>query len=219
LVFDRVLLRFKLVASLFFALTLFGSANLVIPALLPDTPIILTLLVAGGLSLATLVLFHVSLDKLRRPAALAGFAVFLTAGTAALYASRRAIPPVPVHLVEAGVGTSLRADGKLEAEVLVLRKTALPTASTGGSEAALYAVAEVAVVGEREQFRHVWRRGGEVLAHEPADAVPSDRRGQVRVASRVPIRTLPDDVVGTYTVDVVTTSDQIVGRVRFEIRD
>jgi hypothetical protein len=219
LVFDRVLLRFKLVASLFFALTLFGSANLVIPALFPNTPIILTLLVAGALSLATLVLFHVSLYTLRRPAALAGFAAFLAAGTTLLYAGRRAIPPVPVHLVEAGVGTALRADGKLESEVLVLRKTALPPSSAGGTEGALYAVAEVAVVGEREQFLHVWRRGDEVLAHEPADAVPSDQRGQVRVASRVPMRALPEDVVGKYTVDVVTTSDQIVGRVRFEIRE
>lgn len=215
LVFDRVLLRFKLVASLFFALTLFGAANLVIPALLPNTPIILTLLVAGGLSLATLVLFHVSLQSLRRPVALGGFTVFLAAGTSLLYASRRAIPPVPVYVVEAGVGTSLRADGKLESEVLVLRKTALPDSAEG----ALYAVAEVAVVGEREQFRHVWRRGDEVLAHEAADTVPSNQRGQVRVASRMPMRALSEEAVGRYTVDVVTTSDQIVGRVRFEIRD
>jgi hypothetical protein len=212
-VFDGVLLRFKLVASFFFALTLFGCANLVIPALMPNTPIIMTLLIAGGLALSTLVLFHVSLDRLRRPIALGAFAAFVTIGLLGLYSARAIVPPVPVHLVEAGVGTSLRADGKLDAEIVVIRATSLTETSE------LFSVAEVSVVGDREQFRHVWRKGGTVLQHQAAGAAPAQQAGQVRVASKVPVQDLPADKLGIYTVDVITANEQVVGRTQFEIRE
>ena len=212
-VFDGVLLRFKLVASFFFALTLFGCANLVIPALMPNTPIIMTLMVAGGLALSTLVLFHVSLAALRRPIALGAFAAFVTIGLLGLYSARSIVPPVPVHLVEAGVGTSLRADGKLDAEFVVVRATSLSESSE------LVSVAEVSVVGEREQFRHVWRKGGTVLQHQSAAAAPAQQAGLVRVASKVPVQDLPADRLGIYTVDVITANEQIVGRTQFEIRE
>lgn len=213
LVFDRVLLRFKLVASAFFALTLFGCANLVIPALLPETPIIVVLLVAGGLALTALVLFHVALATLKKPVALAAFAAFLGLGMLGLYSGRTKIPPVPVYLVESGVGTKLRDDGKLESEIAVIRSTSLTEDGT------LYAVAEVSVVGEREQFRHVWKKNKEVLKHAPAEAAPPKDSSLARVASQIAMSDLPEDRIGKYTIDVVTTSDQIVGRITFEIRE
>ncbi len=213
LVFDRILLRFKFVASAFFALTLFGCANLVIPALLPETPIIVVLLVAGGLALTALVLFHVALATLKRPVALGAFAAFLGLGLLGLYSGRTRLPPVPVYLVESGVGTKLREDGKLESELAVIRTTSL---AEGGT---LYAVAEVSVVGEREQFRHVWKKDKLILKHASAGAAPPKEKGLARVASQIDMSELPEDRIGKYTIDVVTTSEQIVGRLTFEIRE
>ncbi len=209
LVFDRVLLRFKLASSFFFALTLFGCANLVIPALLPNTPIITTYLVATGLSLATFMLFHMPLAWLRKPVGAGVFAGVIVVGVVFAYVGRRAMPPVPLTLKEAGVGPSLREDGSLSMEIRTLRP---------GKVGDLYAVTDVQVVGNGEHFRHVWKKGDRKLDHESADAAPAKEKNVIRVASKLPIAELPDEPEGKYTVDVVTDGDQVVGRVVFEIK-
>lgn len=209
LVFDRVLFRSKFMASLFYGLTLFGCANLVIPALLPNTPILVTYLVATGLSVATFVLFHVSLSTLKKPIAAGAFGSLIVLGVLVAYSARRAMPPVPLTLKEAGVGPALREDGSLSMEVRTLRS---------GQVGDLYAVTDVQVVGNAEHFKHVWRHDKRVLSHETADAAPATGKGVVRVASKLPKAELPTDPEGKYTVDVLTDGEQIVGRVVFEIK-
>jgi hypothetical protein len=208
LVFDRVLLRFKLIASAFFAITLFGSTNLVVPVLLPDTPSVVTLCVSAGLSAATFMLFHLPFSSLLRPLGAGAFVVLVGGGVSSAYLFRRAMPPVPIYVREGGVGPALRDDGTLTIEARVLRE---------GSFQDVYAVTDVAVLGKNESFRHVWRLGKKELSHETASARASTAKNVVRVASKLPESSLKAAGPGHYTVDVETDGGQIVGRVAFDI--
>lgn len=209
LVFDRVLFRSKLMASLFYAITLFGCLNLVIPALLPNTPVLVSYLVATGFSCAALVLFHVSLATLKKPVAAGAFVSFIVLGVILAYTGRQAMPPVPITIKEAGVGPALREDGSLSMEIRTLRL---------GQVGDLYAVTDVQSVGNAEHFRHVWKHNKKVLDHKTAEAAPATGKGVVRVASKLPTSELPSDAEGRYTVDVITDGEQVVGRVVFEIK-
>ncbi len=96
LVFDRVLLRYKLVASLFFGVTLFGCMNVAIPALLPSVPVLPVLLVSGGLAIATFYLFHVPLVWLKRPHAAGVLGQVVAGGILTFYFGRRGFTAVPM---------------------------------------------------------------------------------------------------------------------------
>jgi hypothetical protein len=213
LVFDRVLLRFKVVASLFFAVTAFGCIAVVVPALAPEAPSLVSLLVASGLSLVTFVLFHVPLATLARPVAAGAFVSFVFFGVLGAYAARRVIPPVPCFVKSGGVGLSQRSDGTLGVEVRVLRlddRGALPMSE-------LYAVTDVAVATRGDRFRHVWRRGEKVFESTFASVEsPRDQR-VVRVATRLLTSELGVEPFGNYAVDVETEDGQVVGRVRFDV--
>lgn len=207
LVFDRVLLRFKLIASAFFAITLFGCANVFIPALIPNVSALVTLLVAAALSGATFMLFHLSLASLRRPLAAGAFVSLIGLFVLGAYLGRRTMPPVPVYVKEGGVGTGLREDGTLDVEVRAVR--------SGVKE--LFCVTDVQVFGRGDSFRHVWRKDRKVLQHAGTDAPASKERNVVRVASKLP--EMPEDPEGRYSVDVETASGQIVGRVVFDVKN
>ena len=208
LVFDRVLLRFKLIASIFFAVTLFGCANVVVPALITNVSALTTLLVAAALSGATFMLFHLSLASLRRPLAAGAFVSLVGLCVLVAYLTRVHMPPVPLYVKEGGVGTSIRADGTLDMEVRLVRS---------GNVKHLYCISDVQVFGTGDTFHHVWKKEKKVLEHTGAEAPASKERNVVRVASRLP--ELPDHAEGHYTVDVETASGQIVGRVTFEVKE
>jgi len=210
LVFDRVLLRFKLVASAFFAITLFGCANLVIPSLVPHTPVLLTLLVSAGLSAATFLLFHLPLEVLKKPLGIGAFLSIVSLGVGAVYLSREAFPAVPLFIADGGVGTGLRDDGTLTVEVRSVRL---------GSFDTLYAVTDVDLVGRGDSFVHVWRKDGALLAHQALEGSATGKRGRIRLASRLPVRALPKPALGRYTVDLATVSGQVVGRIDFDVKE
>ncbi len=210
LVFDRVLLRFKLIASLFFAVTLFGVMNVAIPALFQDIATIVTLLVSGGLAVATFFLFHIPLASLRRPLVAGAFVSAVFLGVISFYLARRAFPAVPMFVKAGGVGPAISSDGTLSFEVRALR------AESFGE---LFAVTDVAIVGRGDELVHVWRHDGRVVSHVDIPSVVRPReRGLERVASRLPESHRPDSVSGHWTVDVETGSGQIVGRVAFDVR-
>jgi hypothetical protein len=210
LVFDRVLLRFKVIASLFFAVTLFGVMNVAIPALLPDMKTIVTLLVSGGLAVATFFLFHVPLASLKRPLVLGVFLSCVFVGSITFYFARRAFPAVPMFVKAGGVGPSISSDGTLSFEMRSLRSEAFGE---------LFAVTDVSVVGHGDSFVHVWRHDGVVVEHVAVtDVARPKEKSLVRVASRLPESRRPESVSGHWTVDVETGSGQIVGRVAFDVR-
>jgi hypothetical protein len=210
LVFDRVLLRFKLIASLFFAITLFGSMNVAIPALFPDARIVVTLLISSALAIATFILFHIPIDVLRRPM-VAGIVVCVVfGGTLLFYASRRAFPAVPMYLEQGGVGMALAPEGDLTIELKSVRASALGD---------LFAVTDVWTPGHGDALVHVWRRNGKRLAHVTMTPVAQPKGGKiVRVVSRIGADALTSTPAGKYTVDVVTTDGQVVGRVDVDVR-
>jgi hypothetical protein len=210
LVFDRVLLRYKLVASLFFGVTLFGCMNVAIPALLPSVPTIAVLLVSGGLAISTFFLFHVPFVWLRRPLVAGALASLVALGVLSFYAGRRAFPAVPMYIKAGGVGPAIAEDGSLEYEVKSVKAMAL---------ADLYAVTDVAVVDKGVHLSHVWRREGVKVAHTDVAEIAAPAEAHlVRVASHLDPAHVKDAPPGRYTVDVVTDAGQIVGRVSFDVR-
>lgn len=210
LVFDRVLLRFKLVASLFFAITLFGSMNVALIALLPNMRVVIALLVSGALAIVTFFLFHVPLVQVRRPMVAATLAVMVVAGTVMFYVGRRAFPAVPLYVARGGVGLSLSAEGDLAVELKSLRTSAVGD---------LYAVTDVWAPGHGDALVHVWRKDGKPLAHVPVTGLSGKKEpGFIRLVSRLSTAAMSTAPAGRYSVDVETVSGQAVGQVGVEIR-
>ena len=92
---------------------------------------------------------------------------------------------------------------------------AVPAASVAawGGIAAYTAVH--APAGLRQAILHVWRRDGHVVARIPLSPVQGGRAEGFRTWSRRTDLTPP--IAGRYTVDVVTASGQLIGRLRFTV--
>ena len=210
LLFDRVLMRFRFVASVFHAITLFGCMNLIIPALLPNTRTLWTLGFAAALTVIGFFTIHLRLGMLRDRRVVLLLIVSVAIGVWTLEALRRAIPPVPMYLSDAAVGPLLLPDGRLAMKVTSLHASAL-------SE--LIAVTDVVVPGGKgDRMVHVWRRDGREVYRAP-EAMSRVRGpfGSVRLRSTLAEPASPTDAVGSWYVDVETDDGQLVGRVRFSV--
>ena len=212
LVFDRVLMKWKPLASAFYAITLFGTLNLALPALLPETRTLVTLLSAAGITAVAFLSLHVRLSHLKKRlhAVLLVLAVGASVGLA--YVARRAIPPVPMYVAIGAVGPMKLADGRLAMEVRSLHRSVVQK---------LIAVTDVVVPGgEGDRLQHVWRHEGEVVKRSPDDdAHVAGPSGTVRLRSSLAGDKLPADLVGGWTVDVETEDGQLVGRVAFTVTE
>jgi hypothetical protein len=210
IVFDRFLMRVRLVASVFHAITLFGCVNLVIPALLPNTRTLWTLLSGAALTVIAFWTIHIRLGLLKDRRYVALLVASIPAGVAAAYALRVAIPPVPMHLSSAAVGPSVLPDGRLAMEVSSLHAAALKD---------LIAVTDVVVPGGKgDQLVHVWRRAG-VAVYRAPEAMTRVRGpfGTVRLRSTLDASRAAADAVGAWSVDVETDDGQLVGRAPFVV--
>ena len=172
IVFDRVVMRWRALASLFHGITLFGCLNLVIPALFPDTRTLWSLLAAAAITVVGFWTLHVTGRVLRKKLYIALFALSLAVGVSAVYRARAAIPPVPMYVSSAAVGPKQLADGRLAMEVKTLHPSVIQE---------LIAVTDVVVPGGKgDRLRHVWvRERREVHRFERGD-VPhrgTERRG------------------------------------------
>lgn len=211
-VFDRVLLRWVALASLFHGVALFGCVNLIVPALFPDTRTLTSLMLAAGITTLAFWTMNLELAAYRRRGVL--LAIGASAGVAVLvaYAARTFIPPVPMYLSRASVGPMTLADGRLAMEVRSLHPSVIQQ---------LQAVTDVVVPGGRgDRLRHVWRHNGHevVRAHEETSRVPGPA-GSVRLRSRLSGDNLPALLVGAWSVDVETEDGQLVGRATFVVED
>lgn len=206
-VFDRVLMRWRLLASLYFGVALFACLNLAIPTLLRIPAVWALSLAAVAASLACFSL-HVPLRTLRelRMIGLMGLTTLGAWGLA--YGGRRVIPPVPLVVAHAAVGPEKLPDGRLKLEV-----TALHTSTMHD----MMAVTDVQTLADSgEAFVHVWRQGPrEILRLTPTRAVAG--RDRVRLQSTLRREQLPDDRVGRWSVDIETTAGQLVGRHPFTV--
>jgi uncharacterized protein DUF5924/DUF2914 family protein len=210
LVFDRVLMRWAVVGALFHGLTLFACMNLVIPALLPETRTLYTLLSAAGAAVVGFWTIHLRTSLVKDLRYVALLVVSLALGLSGAYGARRGIPPVPMYMSSGAVGPTLLPDGRLAMEVTSLHAAVLRE---------VIAVTDIVVPGGKgDRLVHVWRHDG-VELHRAAEETSRVQgpSGAVRLRSALFAESLPEDVVGGWTVDVETDDGQLVGRVPFRV--
>jgi hypothetical protein len=217
IVFDRVVFKFRAIASVFHAVALFGCLALVVPALFPDTRTLISLLTATGITVLAFWTIHVDLAMLRdrRWQVLAATSLLAAVGIA--YAGRSAIPPVPMYVAHGGVGPIVLADGRLGMEVHDLHPAVIDK---------LIAITDVVVPGGKgDRLLHVWRHDGHEVHRATEDTtrvaepVESKDKGTIRLRSALTDRQLPPRLVGAWTVDVETQDGQLVGRVSFAVAE
>ncbi|MCR9162301.1 MAG: DUF5924 family protein [Nannocystaceae bacterium] len=210
-VFDQVLMRFKVAASVFYFLTLFCCLNLVIPALFPNTRSLVTLVAAAIVSALAFWTMHIPIRFHGRPAVVALLVIWSAGSLAGAYFGRAYVPPVAMHVASGAVGPDLLEDGRLEVEATRMHRSLV--------EGTLHAVTNVSIPGGRgDTLTHVWRKDGEVIHRFDKVRVDiAEGKGQVRLTSSLEPEHCPDDRVGQWWVDVETADGQVVGRVSFEV--
>ena len=212
IVFDRFVMRRKGFASVFHGLTLFSCINLLIPALLPQTRTLYSLISAMFVTIIAFWTLHVPLRALGRAKYLVLLVTSLGSGMMLAYFGRIFIPPVPMHLSHGAVGPETMDDGRLAMEVKEVHTSRI---------AKIYAVTDVVVPGgEGDRLRHVWRLDGkEVHRSSEETARVAGPAGAVRLKSALTENELPDKLAGDWTVDVETEDGQLVGRVSFVVTE
>jgi hypothetical protein len=210
IVFDRVLMRWRWMASAFHGITLFGCLNLVIPALFPDTRTLWSLLAAAGIAMVGFWTLHVTARVLKKKVYSFMFVLSVGAAVSVAYAARGAIPPVPMYVSSAAVGPKQLPDGRLAMEVKTLHPSVIQE---------LIAVTDVVVPGGKgDRLRHVWRHDGkEVHRSTEETSRIAGPKGTVRLRSSLTGKDLPGNLVGPWAVDVETEDNQLVGRAEFDV--
>jgi hypothetical protein len=212
IVFDRVLMRRRWLASIFHGTTLFACLNLVIPALFPDTRTLWSLLAAAAIAVVSFWTLHVTVRQLKKKITIGVFALSLAVGIGVVYAVRAAIPPVPMYVSSAGVGPKQLDDGRLAMEVKSLHPSVIQE---------LIAVTDVVVPGGKgDRLRHVWRHSGAEVHRSTEDTSRVESpRGVVRLRSSLTGDDVPAHLSGPWSVDVETDDGQLVGRTEFDVAD
>ena len=142
--------------------------------------------------------------------ALAAVAVLALFGAWAASAGRAWIPPAPLSLARGTMARAVRGGepvGRLAGPI-----SAAEVRENGG----LVAYTPIhAPSGLRQPVAHVWRLRGRVVTVVSLSPVRGGRREGFRTYSRK--IGFPADPVGPWSVDVVTGSGQLIGRLRFHI--
>jgi hypothetical protein len=209
-VFDQVLMRWKVAASVFYFVTLFACLNLVIPALLPNMRSLVPMTAAAAISSLAFWMMHVPTRYLARPTVVVALVVWTLGSLLGAYFGRAGVPPVAMYVSYGAVGPELLSDGRLSIEASKLHHSLIHE---------LHAVTDVMVPGGKgDRLVHVWTHEGEEVDREiGVDLSVEDPTGTVRLRSQLDPKALAHDPVGQWTVDVMTQDGQLVGRAAFEI--
>jgi hypothetical protein len=124
--------------------------------------------------------------------------------------ARTLVPPAPLFLVQA---VAARSVSELVPMDVVSGEVAAATVAEWGGLAAYTVVS--APSGLRQPIEHVWSRDGAPFARIPLSPVRGGRAEGFRTFSIT--RNLPPSLAGRYTVDVGTSSGQLIGRLRFTV--
>ncbi len=208
--FDEVVMRSRVLASMFHGFTLFAGLNLLVPALFLEISTLHAQVVAAIVTVLGFWSLHVSARTFARNRTFVFLIASIAAGAAAAWFGRAAIPPVPMHVSSGAVGPRVLADGQLGMEVRSLRTSQL---------SALVAVTNVvAPGGDTDGLLHVWRReGDEVFRAKTSRGVGP--HSSIRLMSRLDEKSLPKSLTGAWSIDVETPDGQLVGRVSFTVTD
>ena len=191
----------------FFVVSTFGALNLALP--LVGVAPFAALLVAAWMAVIALTPAVTRARGWRWTTALAvtapaGLAVAAAAG---LWCA--VIPPAPLFLARAELGWAVGAVESLEPVVGAIRAAELHERGLV-AHTAIYAPA-----GLRQPIAHVWRRAGRAVDVVRLTPVEGGRREGFRTVSRK--SAFPAEAPGRWSVDVVTASGQLIGRLRFRV--
>ena len=192
----------------FFGFALFAGLNVALPlvGVAPAGAVVGSAALAGARP-------HAHLLPARRtggPGPRGAAAPSPTLAALAAWTVRPAIPPAPLSLVRP---TLARAVLDLEPVGPVTRVTMEELRAWGGVVAFTPVGAPAAL---RQPVEHHWRREGQVVSTVRLPTpVQGGRPGGFRTYSRK--TDFPPDAPGRWTVDVVTASGQLIGRLRFRV--
>jgi len=210
-VFDNLVMRWRVLASLFYLVALFSCLNLVIPVVLPSIRVLWGLLAATGLSAVVFLSLHFRLRSLFSKPGLLAVLVVMGVSMSAVYLGRRAIPPVPYYTETVSAGIIELPDGRV-----VNAQSAIPARDLER----IVSVTDVASpTGSRETFQHVWRHDRKVVARlTPSTTVMKGPVTRLRLRSALPADKIPAERTGDWSIDVETADGQLVGRATFEVQ-
>jgi uncharacterized membrane protein YvlD (DUF360 family) len=205
----RVLVRpWRWIERGVFAFSIFAALNVALP--LVGVRPIAALLTSAGLSGVALA------PALRRRGAVTWRRAFaLATGLAAVaitavWLGRAAVPPAPMFLARAVVARDVS-----DLEPVEPVRGALSAAALAAWGGVIAYTAVHAPAGLRQAIEHVWRRDGALIGRVPLSPVLGGRAEGFRTWSRRAEFSPP--VAGRYTVDVLTESGQLIGRLRFTV--
>ncbi len=205
--YRAVQLRYRRIDLLLFWFGLFASLSVAFPLIGIEST--WGLLLSGAVSVFALVpAFRRSPEAPWRGALLWGAAGAALA-VSLLWFLRPLIPPAPLRLARS---TFAQAVVRMEPVQPVGRVSVGDVRQWGGLSCF---TAIVAPAGIREPVYHVWRRNGVVVATILLPPVRGGLRGGFRTNSRK--LDLGKDPAGSWTVDVRTAHDQLIGRVRLTV--
>lgn len=207
IVFDHFLMKRRWLASTFYGWTMFACLNLAIPALLPSVRTIVTLMCAAAITVIAFASLNIPLRTFVRLRTLA--LVLPAAGLAAavVYLGRSVIPPVPLHITSYAVSPLLVDGDKPAMAVTAIHQSLVKD---------LHCETIVAAPGGiGDEITHVWRHNGEPLDVVTVRPLPTGEDGKVAFRSKV--RSVPEDPTGDWSVDVLTSDGQLVGRATFRV--
>lgn len=192
---------------IFFLTSIFGGLNLALP--LVGVPPHLALAAAAWTSVVALTPSVCRARGWRWLPGLQTMAVLGVLAAVLTWWGRVVLPPVPLFIAQktmawnvAGAATLEPVSGTLRADEVRQRGLIAYTA--------IYAPA-----GLKQSIRHVWRRDGQIVDDVRLSPVHGGRREGFRTFSRK--TSFPADPSGRWVVDVVTGSDQLLGRLRFNV--
>ena len=191
----------------FFVISIFAALNVALPLVgLPPFGALMASAFAASLAITPVV--RRAGGRTWRAALRVTVAVGVVA--AALAAVGRAwIPPAPLFMARSAILWDVLDLDNIEA--LLTAITAAEVKERGlVAYTAIYAPA-----GLRQSVSHVWRHRGRVVETVSLAPVLGGRREGYRTYSRK--TSFPDDAEGRWSVDVVTASGQLIGRLRFRI--
>ena len=191
----------------FFGFSLFSGLNVALPLVgVPPAGAVVASAALGALGLTPT--FFRRGGRWRVAVAQAGTVAVFAVLTAWL--ARSAVPPAPVSLVRP---TLARGVAGLEPIDPVARVTLEELRAWGG----LVAFTPVAApAGLRQPIEHRWAHEGRVVSTvRLTTPVQGGRAGGFRTYSRK--TDFPPDAPGRWTVDVLTASGQLIGRLRFRV--
>jgi len=191
----------------FFVISIFAALNVALPLVgLPPFGALMASAFAASLAITPVV--RRAGGRTWRAALRVTVAVGVVA--AALAAVGRAwIPPAPLFMARSAILWDVLDLDSIEA---------LPTTITAAEVKERGLVAYTAIyapAGLRQSVSHVWRHRGRVVETVSLAPVLGGRREGYRTYSRK--TSFPDDAEGRWSVDVVTASGQLIGRLRFRI--